>query len=113
MEPSTEVSQPRSDVFGSFLTPFSLLHVPTVDDSPELRRQKDRRNSAWLKRWLPTYIRRWAFIFLAMWLTTLFSSALGLPALVDAILEFGQFASAGMGLGLIWLYVLARTAAPS
>lgn len=108
MEPIIETSSARSDVLASFLIPHCLLDFPADGDTPELRRDKARRNKVWLQRWLPTYIVRWALIFVATWMATSVAVAMDLPWLLDSILEFGQYASAGMAFGLTCLYVLAR-----
>lgn len=114
MEPTTDTTTDsttaRSRVLVAFLMPHVLLELPSADDSPEARQIKIRRSRRWLLRWLPTYIGRWALIFLVVLITNSIVAGWNLPVLIDWLLQFATYASGGLALGFAGLYVLSYMA---
>lgn len=110
MESITETVDVPASVLASFLLPQALLDLPAADDTAEVQIAKARRNRAWLKRWLPTYIGRWALIFLALLTTTNATVEMGFPLILNWTLEFAVYASAGIALWLVYLYYLSTFA---
>jgi hypothetical protein len=110
MEPISETVDVPASVLASFLMPHVLLDLPAADDTAEVHLAKARRNRAWLRRWLPTYIGRWALIFLALLTTTNATVEMGFPLILNWTLEFAEYASAGIALWLVYLYYLSALA---
>lgn len=110
MEPTTETVDLRASVLASFLMPHVLLDLPADDDTSEVRLVKSRRNRAWLQRWLPTYIGRWAVIFLALLTTTNAAVEMGSPLILSWTFEFAEYASGSICLWLVYLYFLSPLA---
>jgi hypothetical protein len=106
MESTTETPGERANVMVSFLMPHKLLEIPTPDDSPEARRAKTRHNSTWLRRWLPTYIGRWAFLFVVL-MTVRAAADTVIPWFLDWPLEWAQYACGAMAVGFTGLYLLS------
>ena len=97
--------EPKRDVLTVFLFPTSMLQHATVADSQEVRVIKNRHNVSWLKRWLPTYIRRWVVIFLLVSVIAYAVDSLQWPAVLRYLVDVTQYASGLMVGWMTFLYV--------
>ena len=97
--------EPERDVLTVFLFPQAMLQHTTVADSQEVRVIKNRHNVSWLKRWLPTYIRRWVVIFLLVSMIAYAVDSLQWPAVLRYVVDVTQYASGLMAGWMTFLYV--------
>ena len=108
MNTATDTKRVSGHVLVSFLLPHPLLELAAPGDTPEVLSAKERRNKAWLQRWMPVYFRRWGVIFGVFWVMSTLAPSLELPSLLISALEFAQYVSAATIVSLTVLYLPSR-----